>query len=78
VAVIGTDGDAYEVAVSPDGSTLYVAGTHTIDEATLDLDWATIAYNTANGSVRWSKTYDGPAVDESDDRAAAVAARRSP
>jgi hypothetical protein len=37
------------LAVSPDGSTLYVAGDHTIDERTLDLDWATIAYDTANG-----------------------------
>lgn len=69
----GQQDQGASIAVSPDGSTLYVAGTHTIDEATLDLDWATIAYNTANGSVRWSKTYDGPAVDESDDRAAAVA-----
>ena len=47
--------------------------THTIDEATLDLDWATIAFDTANGDIRWSRTYDAPAVDESDDGAAAVA-----
>ncbi len=69
----GQQDQGASLAVSPDGSTVYVAGTHTIDERTLDLDWATIAYDTANGDVRWSRTYDGPAVDESDDRAAAVA-----
>jgi putative pyrroloquinoline-quinone binding quinoprotein len=61
------------LAVSADGSTLFVTGAHTIDQRTLDIDWATIAYDTANGDVVWSRTYDAPAVDESDDRAAAVA-----
>jgi WD40 repeat protein len=69
----GQQDQGASLAVSPDGSTVYVAGTHTIDEATLDLDWATVAYDTANGDVRWSRTYDAPAVDESDDGAAAVA-----
>ena len=69
----GQQDQGASLAVSPDGSTVYVAGTHTVDEATLDLDWATIAYNTENGNIRWSRTYDAPAVDESDDGAAAVA-----
>ena len=69
----GQQDQGASLAVSPDGSTVYVAGTHTVDERTLDLDWVAIAYNTANGDVRWSKTYDAPAIDESDDRAAAVA-----
>jgi WD40 repeat protein len=69
----GQQDQGASLAVSPDGSTVYVAGTHTVDERTLDLDWVAIAYDTANGDVRWSKTYDAPAVDESDDRAAAVA-----
>lgn len=69
----GQQDQGASLAVSPDGSTVYVAGTHTIDEATLDLDWATIAFDTANGDIRWSRTYDAPAVDESDDGAAAVA-----
>jgi hypothetical protein len=69
----GQQDQGASLAVSPDGSTVYVAGTHTIDEATLDLDWATVAYDTENGDVRWSRTYDAPAVDESDDGTAAVA-----
>jgi DNA-binding beta-propeller fold protein YncE len=62
------------LAISPDGGTVYVAGVHTIDQRTLDIDWATIAYDTSNGDVRWSRTYDAPAFDESDDQARAVAA----
>jgi hypothetical protein len=70
----GQQDQGSSVAVSPDGSTVYVAGSHTVDEATLDLDWATVAYDASNGDVRWSRTYDAPAVDESEDRASAVLA----
>jgi hypothetical protein len=69
----GQQDQGASIAISPDGATVYVVGTHTVDEATLDLDWVAIAYDTSNGDIRWSKTYDGPAVDESDDQASAVA-----
>jgi sugar lactone lactonase YvrE len=51
----------YDVAlaavVSPDGATLYVAGSS--EGEPFDTDWATIAYDTSDGSQRWLTRYTG-------------------
>jgi PQQ-like domain len=46
------------VTVSPDGRTVFVAGTGA--GTTGGYDYVTIAYNTANGHRRWDKHYAGP------------------
>lgn len=50
--------DAQSVAVSPDGSTVFVAGTSR--GPTANGDYATVAYNAATGAQRWVKRYNGP------------------
>jgi DNA-binding beta-propeller fold protein YncE len=45
------------MAVSPDGSTVYVAGTAGND-LYIDGDYAIVAYDTAEGDVRWETVYD--------------------
>jgi hypothetical protein len=45
--------------ISPDGSTLYVAGRSTGESG--DGDFATIAYDAATGDELWVARYDGPA-----------------
>jgi WD40 repeat protein len=47
---------AYDLGVSPDGSTVFVTG-FTNDIAP---DFATIAYDAATGAERWHARYDGP------------------
>jgi WD40 repeat protein len=61
--------DARAVAVSPDGSTVYVTGSS--EGGGRGTDYETIAYDTADGSVRWTARYDGPA--SSSDVAGAIA-----
>jgi outer membrane protein assembly factor BamB len=47
-------------AVSPDGTTVYVVGSRfAVDHGT---DARIAAYDTATGTQRWSRTYDGPAA----------------
>ena len=53
----GTD-RARSLAVSPDGRTVYVTG-ESVGSGT-GFDYATIAYNTANGAQRWLRRYNGP------------------
>jgi len=53
--------DAAAVAVSPDGSRLYVTGTSyggPVGDA--DADYATIAYNAVSGARLWARRYNGP------------------
>lgn len=49
---------SHSVAVSPDGSTVYVTGNAT--GTTSNSDCVTIAYNAATGARRWLARYNGP------------------
>ena len=60
---------AYSVAVSADGSAVFVTGESL--GATSQADYATVAYNAATGAQLWARRYNGPA--NGDDRAYAVA-----
>jgi len=57
------------VAVSPDGTTVFVTGKSLM--ANGQNDYATVAYNAANGQQLWAKGYNGPL--NNDDEATAVA-----
>lgn len=46
---------ANKIAISPDGTSVFVTG-----ESALE-DFATVAYNAANGAQRWVGRYNGPA-----------------
>jgi hypothetical protein len=50
---------ASSLAVSPSGGTVYVTG-HSTGKIS-GTDYFTVAYNTANGAIRWKKRYNGPA-----------------
>jgi len=66
----GNNSDGGEdVAVSPDGQSVFVAGDSA--GAGLYYDYATIAYDAASGAQKWVKRYDGPA--HRDDITASVA-----
>jgi DNA-binding beta-propeller fold protein YncE len=54
----GKDDFATGIAVSPDGSKVFVTGYSVI--ATGDFDYATVAYGTAHGGLLWKRRYDGP------------------
>ena len=53
----GTD-NARELAVSPDGRTLYIAGI-SAGRDNADLDYAVVAYDTASGAELWVSRWDG-------------------
>jgi WD40 repeat protein len=55
----GGDDVGYRVGVSPDGSGVFVSGDSYGGAS--GFDYLTIAYEAANGSRRWVRTYDGPA-----------------
>jgi WD40 repeat protein len=55
----GSNDLASSIAVSPDGSAVFVTGDSFAD-ATLS-DFATVAYDASTGAERWAKRYDGPA-----------------
>jgi hypothetical protein len=54
--------DAYALAVSPDGSNVYVTG------ASFGVgtgpDYVTVAYDATTGARRWARRYNGPGNDE--------------
>ena len=50
--------EASSVMVSPDGDTVFVAGTST--GASSGEDYVTVAYRAATGAQLWLKRYDGP------------------
>jgi hypothetical protein len=52
--------DAWAMAVSPDGSTVYVTG-RSYGAASGSQDYFTIAYSATSGARRWVRRYDGPA-----------------
>lgn len=52
-----SDGGADSVAVSPNGSTVFVTGE--AYGSTTGLEYATVAYNAATGAQRWAKSYRG-------------------
>lgn len=64
------------MATSPDGATLYVAGTSDVDELGDDLDVVLIAQDTSTGQQRWVGRYEGE--PESKPRALAYAIDVSP
>jgi WD40 repeat protein len=65
------DDDAQSLAVSPDGSTVFVTGSSAGPD--IGSDYATIAYHADTGAVRWIRRYSGPA-DGGDDAATSLAA----
>jgi WD40 repeat protein len=65
----GSD-SATSVAVSPDGTKVFVTGSSYGGKTAGD-DYVTVAYNTATGAQLWVKRYNGPASKA--DRAASVA-----
>ena len=64
------DDNAAGLAVSPDGSTVYVTGTSIAGDNT-PADYATVAYNAGTGAQRWAARY---AVTGAQDIAAGVVA----
>ena len=52
---------ANAIAVSPDSSTVVVAGGSSSRRSATD--YATVAYRADTGATRWSKRYDGPAAE---------------
>jgi WD40 repeat protein len=53
---------AYAVAVSPDGSKVFVTGFSSGIDPDFPFDYATLAYDTAAGHKLWLQRYNGPAM----------------
>jgi len=51
-AKVGKADDGNAVAVSPDGSRVFVAGDH--DDSLMETDWATFAYDSKTGRILWA------------------------
>jgi sugar lactone lactonase YvrE len=48
---------AEAIAVSPDGTTVFVTGT---SDSTTRFDYATLAYDASSGATLWARRYNGP------------------
>jgi hypothetical protein len=64
------DDAAHALVVSPDGAAVYVTGYS--DGKTGGANYATVAYSTADGALRWSRRYDGSAHTGDVSRAIAI------
>jgi hypothetical protein len=66
---VSGDDRARALGVSPDGSTVYVAGSVTEMDAGIrpNTDFGVVAYNASNGTVRWTRFYRGVSQDYPDD-----------
>jgi WD40 repeat protein len=62
---------AVELAVSPDGAKVFVAGYTQVSLFPLHHDWLTLAYDTATGATLWRRVFDGRS--HGDDAAEGVA-----
>jgi WD40 repeat protein len=62
--------EAAAIAVSPDGSKVFVTGFS--DSSTTSADWATIAYDASTGAKLWVRRFNGPADDVDEARAIGV------
>jgi outer membrane protein assembly factor BamB len=57
----GNDGDAsLAIAVTSDGSKVFVTGESQRSTTVSSLDYATLAYDASTGARLWTKRYDGP------------------
>ena len=72
----GDDDIATDMAIAPDGETIFVTGTTRRTQTYYD--YYTVAYRTGSGAVRWAKRYDGPAPASQDDYDTAWAITVSP
>jgi outer membrane protein assembly factor BamB len=68
----GTPAFSYDVAVSPDGSTVYSTGT-TNYGTTAPRHYATVAVDAATGRVRWSAVYRSSSLPDQYDEATRIA-----
>jgi len=65
----GQDDQAFSLAVSPGGSTVYVTGS---SDGNSSRDYATVAYNAATGAQLWAARYNGPGDPEDNARSVTV------
>jgi outer membrane protein assembly factor BamB len=66
------DDQAYSVAVSPSGGTVFVTGYTDTTSTSAGYDYTTVAYNAATGAQLWLARYNGPAKSTSEAYAVAV------
>ncbi|MGH2711557.1 MAG: PQQ-binding-like beta-propeller repeat protein [Actinomycetota bacterium] len=53
----------YDLALSPDGKTLFVHGSQHMNPVGEGADYATVAYDAATGELKWASGYDGAPDD---------------
>ncbi|HEX6934605.1 MAG TPA: PQQ-binding-like beta-propeller repeat protein [Streptosporangiaceae bacterium] len=66
----GGGDEAFALAVSPDGKTVFVTGQSSA--ASSGADYATVAYNAATGAPLWSTRYGGPGTSYDSARSLAI------
>jgi DNA-binding beta-propeller fold protein YncE len=70
---VSSDDYAYDVAVSPDGSKVFVTGSSQGGPTATAGDYATVAYDAATGAQLWVSRYAGPNPKDSADVATSLA-----